>query len=814
MKLNNVTLEMSLKPFRDTSEEAMRRVCRHLFGQWSALIVQARTVSVMLWTADGSEILEYTGDLDDEFEWARYIGIANKRRNVPGDSQGIALHSRPYLYMDDPPVFTYGWLKRLTEVIKEVGAEATGKPIRVGATFDPGGEFARSRFKYEKHNEICLGSTMGAKSFVCCYAVLNEDHDAYAGFPDGIAQGTPFGTFFGRQSQHFLRDLGFDYLWLSNGFGFGLETWGLRGAVFDGEAFCPEGCDEVKAKNLQFWRCFRQECPDVPIETRGTNLSTGMDLASDAVPWREIYRGGFGLEPPPNSPWAALNGDFGLELVGWMSHIAEIPGDTFPFRFYTHDPWWLNSPWLDRYGREPHDIYLPLSVARIDRDGQVRTPTSVEFLTVDDSYGNMPDQVPNEVIPHILEAMEHAPDQPGPLVWVYPFDEYHDMTYGKPSRIDEVFFGDWFMRGAVNNGLPLNTVVSTRNLVAAHKAKAGLFRESILVSPVPDAGSAWAAAVLDHVRAGGGALLYGPVGHAGPDLLDALNLALAPALAGEFTLELNVEGDMLSDSPCSSRLLHHGLLSAGGMCAVVKDQADQHTLHMATATQGGQGRLAAQARGLPEWGDGMLAWVRGTVSCDPTKLTGHLLVPLNPDDAFHGEALMRYALAVFGYEVLSDRRSPGQPSPMLVVSRHRNGFFFSGYLPNTTVTQHLRFPQGAPLLLGLETYLDNGCATYAMPRAWRRECRVFVDQEEDGEVSCRERHSGMVGVKRRIWLGGLKNATVRFYHEPGSEPNVGMLRSPKYPYLEGDFVEFAPDTGPCGQHLVASNVSGELLISW
>ena len=31
----------------------------------------------------------------------------------------------------------------------------------------------------------------------------------------------------------------------------------------------------------------------------------------------------------PNSPWAALNGDFGLELIGWMSHIAELPGDPF-----------------------------------------------------------------------------------------------------------------------------------------------------------------------------------------------------------------------------------------------------------------------------------------------------------------------------------------------------------------------------------------------------------------------------------------------------------------------------------------------------
>lgn len=82
-----------------------------------------------------------------------------------------------------------------------------------------------------------MGNTMGAKTFVCCYATLNEDKEHYAGFPSGIPQGTPFGTFFGKQSQHFLTDMGFDFLWLSNGLGFGMETWSATGAVFDGKNF-------------------------------------------------------------------------------------------------------------------------------------------------------------------------------------------------------------------------------------------------------------------------------------------------------------------------------------------------------------------------------------------------------------------------------------------------------------------------------------------------------------------------------------------------------------------------------------------------
>jgi len=501
----------------------------------------------------------------------------------------------------------------------------------------------------------------------------------------------------------------------------------------------------VREKVIGFWRAFRAECPDVPVETRGTNLSTGIDLSSDGSPLRDIYRGGFAMEPPPNSPWAALNSDFGLELIGWMSRIAELPADGYPFRFYTHDPWWLNSPWLDRYGREPHDIYMPLSVSRIDAEGRTCPPTAIDFLTCDDSYGRMPDQVPNEVIPHILECRGRAPDAPGPLVWVYPFDEYHDWTFGEPSRIGHVFFGDWFMRGAVNNGLPLNTVVSTRNLAGAAAAWPGLFRECVLVSPVPDAGTAWSSILLDHVRSGGCVLLYGPVGHGGGELLDALNVERAESLAGEFELLLHPLSERFLGLPYPAVLLHDRLLSAGGMCGRIADASDGHTRALALARQGGEARVAALARRLPEWEGGAIAWVRGTVSCDPDRMTGHLLMPLDPEEAFPGEMLMRLALAELGCEILAEKHSATQRSPMLVVSRHRNGFFFSGYSPDTTLRSHFRFPQGAPVLLGLETQLAPGRSTYTMPRAWRRECRVFVEQD-NGEVSCVERHSGQIGV--------------------------------------------------------------------
>ena len=64
MNLRNVTLEISAKPFADDSEQTMFRVGRKLFSQWKTLTDAADRISVMLWTADGSEILNWSGDLD------------------------------------------------------------------------------------------------------------------------------------------------------------------------------------------------------------------------------------------------------------------------------------------------------------------------------------------------------------------------------------------------------------------------------------------------------------------------------------------------------------------------------------------------------------------------------------------------------------------------------------------------------------------------------------------------------------------------------------------------------------------------------
>ena len=803
MNLRNVTLEISSKPFRDNSEATMRAVCRKMFNQWQMLTQNADAVSIMLWLADGSEILEYKGNLDDQFEWAYWHGVASP---VYGHHQAVK-------YMDDPPRRTYSWIKQLIEVIKSVGSEITGKPIRVGSTFDPGPEFAVSEFKYIRHREICCGGSVGRNTFVTCNTILKNDDVNYAGFPAGIPDKTPFGVFLGRQAKHFLRDMGYDYIWFSNGFGFGLETWGVTGSLFDGKQFFPEKAGETSAEILKFWEDFSRECPDMPVETRGSNLSAGIEIATDAAPLSEIYNT-FKASPPVNSPWAAIDKDIGLELAGWLSHISELADGNYPFRFYIHDPWFVNSPWLDRYEREPYDIYLPLAVSMIDRQGNVRTPSSVNLLTVDDSYGEMPDQVPMEVIPYIADGLRRKPDQAGPFVWAYPFNEYQKMVLKQGRCLDEIFADDWFIRGAINNGLPLNTVTSMTSLPALLDSRPDIFTGSVLVIPVNACSGECAGKLEKFVRNGGNVLFYGPAQNAVPDVLRLLNLKIVDGVSGEMGLTLNLESDSLSKQACPRTIVHYDIFSGGPLREVIADQNDMTTAIKAVAVKDAHtSRIAALARKPFSADSGKICWVR-TINPAQSADCQRFVMPPDPNRIFHFDNIMRLMIQEFGFKVIYRKDAPANPNPKLTVSRNRNAFYLSVFCPDTLVEEHLRFPFGAPIMNGLETELKNGAAIYRLPHSTSRECRVFVDQAQPGAVACHERCSVHTGVSRRLLITGLKDADITFFPETGSEKRLEILPDPHDPYLEGDFI--APEfTGTAfGTCVKLKNISGSIMFSW
>ncbi|MFA4944185.1 MAG: hypothetical protein WC789_05730 [Lentisphaeria bacterium] len=806
MKLANVNLEMSLKPFTDTAAATQEAVLDRLFRQWRELTDRAEAVSVMLWAADGSEILDYNRNPAATFEWAKWIGVANPRwgGTSPSDPEGLGIHKHPYPYMENPPEFTYAWLKGLVGKIKARTA-TLGKPVRVIATFDPGPEFAKSAFKYERHPEICLCRWGGAPSFVCCYATLNADTRAYASYPNGIPQGEPFGRFLGRQAQLFLSDMGFDAIWLSNGFGFGLESWSYTGALFDGKSFSNARAPETRKRILDFWTEFTAACA-FPVHCRGSNFPTGVDVASDGVPIREIYRT-FKPLPPPNSPWAAMDGDFGIELGGWMAHIAEVPDDrSYQFRFYLHDPWFKNSPWLDRYHRESHDIFLPLTIARLDATGAIRTPDHLSLLTVDDAFGRMPDQVPLEVVPKLLEALATAPDSPGPLVWVYPFDEIHDQV-AAGRGLDAIFFGDWFVCGAINHGLPLNTVVSSANFVKTLREKPDLYKASILFAPCGTLSDECAAAIAAFVSGGGRAMLYGPLAGAPERLRSLIGLAPAPPLSGDFTFISSLELDAVAAGAIPATFHHDPLVSGGGLDAMAGDAA---TTVLASAAQGSQTRVIAATRALPAWKGGRAVWLRGTVSGKAGE-GGQHLAPRDPALNFHLERLPGLLLAEFGWTIRFEKREWGARCPITLIARHDNALHFAGFTPDLTAGIRLKTPLGAPIFTGTETVLRAGYACYRLPRSWHEECRVFVAQD-DGFVAAGESTAEEICLRRQILVKGLKGATVRFLPETGKAAKVRFLRNPQHPFLGGDWADARPVATTDGDCLEVENVTGELMI--
>ena len=88
----NVTLELSLKPFKQTDETYIRKVCAQIFEQWRPLLKKRKSISIMLWVGDGSEILDYAGKLEDIFEWARFVGTANLPYLEDGELVGAVTH--------------------------------------------------------------------------------------------------------------------------------------------------------------------------------------------------------------------------------------------------------------------------------------------------------------------------------------------------------------------------------------------------------------------------------------------------------------------------------------------------------------------------------------------------------------------------------------------------------------------------------------------------------------------------------------------------------------------------------------------------
>ena len=104
--MKNVTLEMSFKTLMETNDEFITNVAKKVWTQWYMLCKNAEQLSVLFFIGDGSEILDYKGNVDDEFPWGSFIGVAN---NPP--SIGIP-------YRDNPVKISYKTVRNVVKIFK------------------------------------------------------------------------------------------------------------------------------------------------------------------------------------------------------------------------------------------------------------------------------------------------------------------------------------------------------------------------------------------------------------------------------------------------------------------------------------------------------------------------------------------------------------------------------------------------------------------------------------------------------------------------------------------------------------------------
>ena len=751
-----ICFEISLKPFgRDKSKNGYEAVARHLFEQWKSLLKYSNGCSVLFWTSDGSEILDYSGDLDDTFEWCQYIGIGNWNKNATQEQRNNSnsLHSFPIHYIENPPEMSYRDLKDIILIIKSIGKELTGFDITVGETFDPGPEFSQSEFKFKRHPEISKGNTMGNNHWVHCASRLHADNRKYAAYPDGIPEGTHLGEFLGRQFMALKRDIGFDYIWLSNGFGFSLASWDWTGELFDGKQFDFTNAEIVRANIEEFWEYFSRETGDMRIETRGSNLSTGMDIAAHGCPIDKIYQQN--IIAPPNSPWAPLNNRFGLELTGYMSHIAELPKHGFQMRYYIHDPWWHNSPWFDRYDRSPHDIFLPLSIARLDENCHVTKPMGLAFLSADDSFGRLPDRCPNEVTPHLLSAYNDYPDEAGLVTWIYPFDAYCKLGL-HDGKMERIFMDDWFIESSIDNGFPINSVISDANFISADKTK---LLNTILVTPVPEADSILEDAIFEALKEGARLILYGTTQHASERMRKVIGVSLASPIEGEVKFKTALPLDTAECNGYADTLQHISVLSGGG----IHEIAEEGINVQATVSSENEERAYVTV-------NENLVWIRGSF---PHDNHGSLPDKRVKSVSFVPSILLRASLSLFGYRIMFRSYDINTDIPIIHLSKCRRSLWLNSYAKDTTVQMQLTTPDGVPAFDNTDFIIENDVGTYPVSRWSHTDCCVYIKQKSKSKISIkRDEPRGHMWMDERIDITGLVDADVTIYPSEGGSMMV------------------------------------------
>jgi len=795
-----LSLEVTAKVWKSRDPKDVEAVCREMFRIWRRPVLRSDEVCVCMSIGNGEHILKWSGNLDDSLEWDRYKGHNNAKYAFSQESfAGIPLE----YYMDDPPVMTYRDLLVICETLKRVCKEDCHRNCRLFTNFEPGPEFAESSFKYIEHPEILNQQGHAHGASIAYDGVLHQDHYRYAAYPDGIPEGEPFSRFLGKQVDHFFKTFGYEGISLSNGLGFGTFPWTLNGRNFDGKTFGLVDFKEEAEAMSQFWEIFGKEAP-YPAAAQGTNWPVAADLATKCIPLKDYYDKKYLSMPLANTVSVFFNDSVGFSMQALLTRSSYADG--FRTYFYLNDMWYPQNPFEDYpYDGEAYDFYIPASMSLVDSEGTLANLSGVAIGSVNNEHGDFAESTFVKFLPHYERALDHLPDTISPLTLLYPFEEFHHAAADpKKTYLPMLYFSDCYTATAIDSGLPLNSVCSTGNFAKA--LAQGTLEGTILCTVLPMIGAPYCEVLIDYIKNGGQVLFYGSERYADPRIQEMLGLSSDTPIEGELVMQASAELEAVSDEVLTGNLLKHTPVdSDGGVSAVA---AGCHVL--AEVLQDGQRRAYMTEITV---GRGKAVWVRGSL---PFSIEHGEEIVYQPKRYISASRFLRYGLSRFGWQIqqrFSEKSTPAQ----LVMWRHDNGLYFTGYAPDNTLELGLATPDGAPLLSGYTAEIRDGMAWYHVPTTLWKSCHIFARQKV-GRIRCRHIYNSRK----------FKNCT---YSVTGLEQAEVLIRVPEAHWETVEFqvsdqqfsvmLQDHKDAGKYGVRMDAQNhtillqnVTGNLQVSW
>lgn len=197
------TVIVTPKILRDLTNP--RPAIRAFFAHYAAAL-PFRTYRVVFAVGNSDHILGYLGRAgwSAAVPWARYTEDSLRPRR-PGQQLPRIATSRQTL--------TYHQIAGIVRVFRDEARRA-GVRLTILDQLDKNGEFTEIPFKTGKHPEIF--SKVWRTAGLLIAAPLAADQSSYGAYPSGIPAGTHSGTFIAKQTAAYVRDLGFDGIFLSN----------------------------------------------------------------------------------------------------------------------------------------------------------------------------------------------------------------------------------------------------------------------------------------------------------------------------------------------------------------------------------------------------------------------------------------------------------------------------------------------------------------------------------------------------------------------------------------------------------------------